>query len=249
MLAIPGYEIQEILGRGGMGIVYRARQTALHRDVAIKTIRAGAAADTDDQSRFRREAEAIGRLQHPHVVAIFDVGTCDGRPYFSMEYCPGGTLAQWRKTHTATLDEAVRLFTKVASGVAALHGLGIVHRDLKPQNVLLAADGEPKVSDFGLAKIESETRPEGAESTLTQTGALLGTPAYMAPEQALGEAKRVGPPADVHALGRSCTSCLSERRRSGERARSKSCGASLKTSRSPRAGSAPRFRAISNSCA
>jgi tRNA A-37 threonylcarbamoyl transferase component Bud32 len=200
-LAIPGYEIHEILGRGGMGIVYRARQTALRRDVAIKTIRSGAAADADEQSRFRREAEAIGRLQHPHVVAIFDVGTCDGRPFFSMEYCPGGSLAQWRRSHTPSLDEAVRLFAKIAAGVAALHGLGIVHRDLKPQNVLLAADGEPKVSDFGLAKLASESRLEGAESTLTQTGALLGTPAYMAPEQALGEAKRVGPPADVHALG------------------------------------------------
>lgn len=201
VIEIPGYEMLGVLGRGGMGIVYRARQTALRREVAIKTIRSGAGADRDDQTRFRREAESIGRLQHPHVVAIFDVGEFRGCPYFSMEYCPGGTLAQWRKSHTPTLDEAVRLFAKIAAGVAALHGLGIVHRDLKPQNVLLAANGEPKVSDFGLAKIAADEQAEGVDATLTQTGALLGTPAYMAPEQALGQAKRVGPAADVHALG------------------------------------------------
>ena len=192
---IAGYEIEGELGRGAMGVVYRARQVRLNRPCALKVILAGAHADPVAAVRFLAEAEAVARLQHPHIVQIHHIGEADGLPFFELEYVEGGSLDRrldgtpWPARRAATLVEAL------ARGVAEAHRLGIVHRDLKPRNILLAADGTPKVADFGLAKVLD------AESGLTATESILGSPSYMAPEQAEGKAKQVGPLADVYALG------------------------------------------------
>ena len=193
--AIPGYEIVGELGRGGMGVVYQARQVGANRLVALKMIIAGEYASPDIVLRFRTEATAIARLQHPHVVNVYDVSEYAGRPYFSMEYCPAGTLSG---NGPAAPQAAAETVSKLARGMAAAHAAGIVHRDLKPANILIGADGEPKIADFGLAK---RTTPDGTANGMTRTGAVMGTPSYMAPEQAFGDSKNVGPPADVYALG------------------------------------------------
>jgi eukaryotic-like serine/threonine-protein kinase len=193
--AVPGYEILGELGRGAMGVVYRARQEHLNRVVALKMILAGGHAGAAEVARFKTEAEAVARLQHPGIVQIYDVGAADGRPFFSLEYCPGGSLAQKLDGTPLPSREAARLVEQLARAVQAAHEAGIVHRDLKPANVLLAADGTPKVTDFGLAKkLDDSAGP-------TASGAVMGTPSYMAPEQAGGGTKRVGPAADVYALG------------------------------------------------
>jgi hypothetical protein len=195
LVDVPGYEVLGELGRGGMGVVYRARQTRANREVALKVVLAGDHAGAAELARFRAEAEAVARLQHPHVVAVFEVGEYAGRPFYSMELCPGGTLAA---AVGGPMDPraAATLVLKVARGVAAAHAAGVVHRDIKPGNVLLTADGDPKVADFGLAK-QLNAGPDGG---LTRTGAVVGTPSYMPPEQAAG-AREVGPAADVYALG------------------------------------------------
>jgi serine/threonine protein kinase len=203
--AVPGYEIRGELGRGGMGVVYQARQMGLDRLVALKVVLAGAHAGPDDLARFRREAEAIARLHHPNVVEIYEVGDRDGLPYFSMELCGGGSLAQQLAAGPLAPRRAAQLVETLARAVQAAHDAGVVHRDLKPANVLLAADGTPKVTDFGLAK-----RLDGT-TELTATGAIVGTPSYMAPEQASGDSKRVGPAADVYALGAVLYACLTGR--------------------------------------
>jgi predicted Ser/Thr protein kinase len=193
--APPGYEVERELGRGGMGVVYKARQTSLNRPVALKVILAGGHAGTDDLVRFRREAEAAAKLRHPNVVQVYEVGRFDGRPYFTLEYVEGGSLAKYARDPPSP-REAAAVVEQVARGVAHAHANGIVHRDLKPDNVLLdGPDRIPKVADFGLAK----TLDSG--DGLTATGAVMGTPSYMAPEQAAGDSKRVGPAADVWALG------------------------------------------------
>jgi serine/threonine-protein kinase len=203
--AVPGYELLGELGRGGMGVVYRARQVHANRDVALKMILSADHAAPSELVRFRTEAEAVARLQHPHIVAVFDVGEHAGRPYFSMELCPGGSLAGKLTDTPMSADEAARVVLKVARGVAAAHAAGVVHRDLKPHNVLLTADGDPKVADFGCAKVSGP-----GDKQLTATGAVIGTPSYMAPEQA-GGAKLVGPAADVYALGAILYECLTGR--------------------------------------
>jgi tetratricopeptide (TPR) repeat protein/predicted Ser/Thr protein kinase len=201
--AVPGYTVLEELGRGGMGIVYLAEQNALRRRVALKVIR-GEASGTDERIRFRAEAEAAARLAHPHIVSIYEVGESLGRPYFSMEYCPGGSLAKRLKENPLVAREAAQLVEMLARATQAAHEAKVIHRDLKPSNVLLSADGAPKISDFGLAK-------KLDDASLTQSGAILGTPSYMAPEQARGQGKDVGPPADLYALGAILYECLTAR--------------------------------------
>jgi tetratricopeptide (TPR) repeat protein/tRNA A-37 threonylcarbamoyl transferase component Bud32 len=192
---IPGYELVGELGRGGMGVVYRARQVRLNRPCALKMILAGSHATTDTSARFLAEAEAIARLQHPHIVQIHHIGEADGLPFFELEYLPGGSLDRQLDGTPWEPKRAARLADQLALGIAEAHRSGVVHRDLKPANVLLAADGTPKISDFGLAKTL------GSEAGLTRSEAIMGSPTYMAPEQAEGRAKSVGPAADIYALG------------------------------------------------
>lgn len=203
--AVPGYEILGELGRGGMGVVYQARQVKASRVVALKMILSRGHASYDDLARFKTEAEAIARLQHPNVVQIFEVGEQGGLPFFSLEFCEGGSLADKLRAGPLLPNDAARLVEQLARAMHAAHQAGIVHRDLKPQNVLLSADGTPKVSDFGLAK------RLGSDAGHTQTGAVLGTPSYMAPEQAGGNTKAIGPAADVYALGAILYECLTGR--------------------------------------
>jgi tetratricopeptide (TPR) repeat protein/predicted Ser/Thr protein kinase len=193
--AIPGYEVLGVLGRGGMGVVYQARQTALRRLVALKMILAGGHATDEQRARFRTEAEAAARLQNPNVVQIHEVGEHDGLPFFSLEFVDGGSLAKRLDGTPWPPRQAAQLVEVLARAVHAAHQRGIVHRDLKPANVLLTADGTPKVTDFGLAKVLDATAGP------TNTGAVLGTPSYMAPEQAGGYPHPTGPATDVYALG------------------------------------------------
>lgn len=192
---LPGYEILSTLGVGGMGIVYLARHVTLGRYVAVKMLLAGPFARRIERERLLREAKALAALRHPNIVSVHDVGEVEGRPYFTMEYMEGGPLAERLSGQPKAAAEAARITFTIAEAVACAHAQGIVHRDLKPANVLLAADGTLKVSDFGIAR-SAESGP-----TLTHTGARLGTPSYMAPEQALGRVREVGPATDVHALG------------------------------------------------
>jgi serine/threonine-protein kinase len=209
------FELLSELGRGGMGVVYKARQKSLDRVVALKMVREAHLASAADRARFQAEAEAAARLHHPNIVTVHEVGSVDGQAFFCMEYVEGRTLAQ-RVTADGPLPgrEAARLVATIARAVHHAHTQGVVHRDLKPSNVLLSGTGnrepgadsgssvpgsrfpvpEPKVTDFGLAK-----RTDRAES-LTRTGAAVGTPSYMAPEQAVGR-KDVTPAADVYSLG------------------------------------------------
>jgi WD40 repeat protein len=204
-LTVAGYEILGELGRGGMGVVYKARQVALNRVVALKMVLAGGHAGEADLARFRAEAEAIARLQHPHIVQIHEVGQTEGRPFFALEYCPGGNLEKRLGGTPLPPKEAARLVETLARAVDAAHRAGIVHRDLKPANVLLTSDSQPKVTDFGLAK------KLDAGTGQTASGAVMGTPSYMAPEQAGGHSKQVGPSADVYALGAILYECLTGR--------------------------------------
>jgi serine/threonine protein kinase len=217
--SVPGYEVLEELGRGGMGVVYKARQVKLDRLVALKMILASQSADLE---RFRTEGGAVARLQHPNIVQIYEVGEHAGRPYLVLEYVQGGSLAEKMKGAPLPPREAAALLVPLANAVQHAHAQGIVHRDLKPANVLLASwrceppqkapvagcplgantPGSPsldlftpKIADFGLAK---RLDVEGGQ---TQTGAVLGTPSYMAPEQAEGRLADVGPATDVYALG------------------------------------------------
>jgi mono/diheme cytochrome c family protein len=191
---IPGYEILRIIDRGGMGVVYEARQIELGRTVAIKMI-SGAHVRPKHLARFRVEAEAAARLQHANFVQIFHVGEVNGRPFFSMEYVAGGSLADRLTRSPLAAREAAGLVETLARAVHAAHECGIVHRDLKPSNVMLADDGTPKIADFGLAKLLDD------DSSHTHTGEILGTPSYMAPEQAEGNKDQIGPATDVYALG------------------------------------------------
>lgn len=188
------YELLEELGRGEMGTVYRARQRRLGRLVALKLL-AERFEGRGQRSRFQDECHAIGRLSHPNIVQVFDSGEWRGRPYLALELVDGPTLAGEMKRRPFSPREAARLLATLARAIDYAHGQGIVHRDLKPANILFAQDGTPKIADFGLAKLLD------TDASHTQTGAILGTPAYMAPEQALGQVSRIGPTTDVHALG------------------------------------------------
>jgi serine/threonine protein kinase len=192
---VPGFKVLAELGRGGMGVVYQARDLNLDRDVALKMMLAGGHADAEQSARFLAEARAAARLQHPNVVQIHEIGEHQGAPYFSLEYVDGGTLAARLKVATPSDMEAARLVELLARTVHYAHERGIVHRDLKPANILLSSNDIPKIADFGLAKILSE------DGGLTHTGAILGTLNYMAPEQAAGTPGAIGPATDIYALG------------------------------------------------
>jgi serine/threonine protein kinase len=190
------YELLSEIARGGMGVVYRARQTALDRVVALKMILAGRLATADDVARFRTEAEAAAKLQHPNIVAVHDVGACDGQHYFTMEYIEGISLDQRLAQGPLACKVAARYVRILARAVAYAHKQGILHRDLKPSNILIDAEDEPHITDFGLAK-----RLGPQSSGQTRSGAILGTPSYMSPEQAQGKTNELGPACDVYSLG------------------------------------------------
>ncbi|MEN6557907.1 MAG: serine/threonine-protein kinase, partial [Thermoguttaceae bacterium] len=189
------YELVRELGRGGMGVVYEARQKGLDRSVAIKMILAGHLASPELVRRFQAEARAAARLRHSHIVAIHDVGQWNGQDYFAMEYVDGPSLAERIAAGPVDPSQAVRWVAAVARAVEHLHQHGVVHRDLKPSNILLDANEQPFVTDFGLAKIFAE------QEDRTATGVIAGTPSYMSPEQAAGRPAEVGPASDVFSLG------------------------------------------------
>jgi serine/threonine protein kinase len=230
-LHVLGYEILLELGRGGMGVVYKAKQQKLNRIVALKMILAGGHASEADLARFLAEAEAVAQMQHPNIVQLFESGQHDGLPYFTLEFISGGSLSQQLGGIPLPPIDAARLVEQIARGIYYAHQRGIVHRDLKPANILLASGGReppagaadsttkcttggsrppladctPKITDFGLAK-----RVESG-SGLTASGAIMGTPSYMAPEQAGGGGKHVGPAADIYAMGAILYECLTGR--------------------------------------
>ena len=189
------YELIDEIARGGMGVVYRARQRSLNRVVAVKMILAGRLAGEAQVQRFYAEAEAAANLQHPNIVAIHDVGTIDKQHYFSMEFVEGYSLADAIKTGSLTPNESATLLRIISDAIHFAHERGVIHRDLKPQNILIDTNGQPRVTDFGLAK-----RVEN-DSELTTTGAILGTPSYMSPEQADAQHAEVGTVSDVYSLG------------------------------------------------
>ena len=220
--AVPGYQILGELGRGGMGIVYRARQLALHRTVALKMVLSGAHTSAKSLARFRSEAEVIARLQHPNIVQIYDVGEAAGQPYFVLEFVGGGSLAQRLDGTPLPARAAAQLVKTLAWAVHAAHANGVVHRDLKPANILLSpADSRPtnendvvnrdadrawlgaipKITDFGLAKSSDGESDSSGPRDPTVSGDLLGTPHYLAPEQAATPRQPVGPGADIYSLG------------------------------------------------
>jgi len=198
-LTPPGYEVIEVLGRGGMGIVYRAKQLGLERVVALKMIIAGAHASAEDRSRFQAEAEAVAAIHHPGIVQVYQSDTHEGLPFLAMELCAGGSLSDRLRGMPLPPAEAARMVESMARAIEHAHSKGVIHRDLKPANVLLDDKGEPKITDFGLAKrLQRED--------VTVTGAVMGTPSYMPPEQARGD--KVGPLADVYSLGATLYECL-----------------------------------------
>jgi eukaryotic-like serine/threonine-protein kinase len=216
--ALTGYEILEEMGRGGMGVVYKARQISLNRLVAVKLIRDGALASDQDRTRFRIEAEAAARMTHPHIVRIYEMGEDQGRPYLAMELIEGGSLEQHLNGQPVEPRQAAELLRALALAIDHAHQRHIVHRDLKPANILLSAQSSlhsaqktgiplstehsalsilfPKITDFGLAK-----RLDRDSTAVTRDGTVLGTAAYMAPEQAAGRVHEIRPAVDIYALG------------------------------------------------
>ena len=222
------YELIEEIGRGGMGVVYKARQKGLDRIVAVKMILSNHLASTDQVERFYTEARAAAKLQDPRIVGIHDVGQIDGQHYFAMEYVSGPSLAQLLTQGPIEPDQAARFVMIVARAIGRLHRLGVVHRDLKPSNILLDNAGLPCVTDFGLAKMLSQGGHE------TRSGAIVGTPSYMAPEQAVGRSGTVGPlSATSTPWARSSTNCSPAVLRSTRRTRWIRWSRSSKASRPP----------------
>jgi serine/threonine-protein kinase len=211
MPQVPGYEVEAVLGRGGMGVVYKARDLALKRAVALKMLAAGHPHPAE-RARLRAEAEAVARLQHPNIVQIHEVGEADGRPFIALEFVAGGSLDERLAGRPLPPRDAARLVAALAEAMHLAHSRNLVHRDLKPGNVLLAGEAgtpvgqcQPKVTDFGLV------RQLDADSGQTFDGLVIGTPSYMAPEQAEGRARSAGPAADVYALGAILYECLTGR--------------------------------------
>src|SRR6516225_7905253 len=189
------YELLEEIGRGGQGVVYRAHQKSLNRTVALKVVGLGPWTTEAHLKRFRREAEAAASLEHACIVPIYEVGERDGQCYFSMKFVEGGQLDEVVKRESISIRGAVELIAKVARTVHYAHEHGILHRDIKPGNILLDQNGEPHLTDFGLARLVE------TESTVTRTLAVLGTPSYMAPEQAVGNNAAITGATDVYGLG------------------------------------------------
>lgn len=204
------YEILGEIARGGMGVVFKARQQSLHRLVALKMILAGRLADDADVERFRREAQAAGRLKHPNVVAVHEVGEHEGRHYFSMDFVDGRSLSDIVREAPLAPLRAARVMRSVAEAVEFAHQQGTLHRDLKPANVLLTADDVPHVTDFGLAKM-LDSVDDDSRAELTASGQILGTPSHMSPEQAAGRQALVGIASDVYSLGSTLYACLTGR--------------------------------------
>ena len=192
---VTGYDLLGELGRGGMGVVYKARHRKLNRTVALKMILDGLHASGEDMRRFQLEAEAVAKLQHPNIVEIYDVSEHEGRPYIALEFADGGTLDDKIAGKPQDAQDSAELVESLAGAMQLAHENDIIHRDLKPANILLTSEGIPRITDFGLAKRMDD------DSTQTRSGSLLGTPSYMAPEQAGGKSDLIGPPADIYALG------------------------------------------------
>lgn len=192
---IGNYDVLSELGRGGMGIVYKARDRRLGRVVALKVVLAGGHAGSTERQRFQFEVEASARLQHPNIVQVHEVGEEGGRPFMAMEFCPGGSLEDQIRDSPQPPRDAAQLVATLAGALHEAHQAGIVHRDVKPANVLLAANGAPKLADFGLAKSLND------EDGLTRTGAIMGSLGYMAPEQAIGRTRDATPATDIYSLG------------------------------------------------
>jgi serine/threonine-protein kinase len=189
------FELLDEVGRGGMGVVYRARQKSLDRSVAIKMILSSHLASEDQVRRFQAEAKAAAGLSHPNIVNVYEVGVAHGQHYFAMQYVPGRSLAQWIAADDFDLQAGLRLLVPIARAVDHLHRHGILHRDLKPSNILIDPQGQPFVTDFGLAKVFA------GDSQQTATGFIAGTPSYMAPEQAWPGSAPIGPACDIYSLG------------------------------------------------
>ena len=194
------YEILDELGAGGMGVVYKARQKALKKIVALKMIKRGQLASEHEVLRFQAEARAAARLDHPGIVTVHEVGVHQGQHYYAMDFVGGGSLSQLQRDEPVPISRAAELLQQLAAAMHYAHSQGIVHRDLKPANILLTTQGVPRITDFGLAKrlwFDDESR--GAD--LTETGQILGTASYMSPEQAAGKTQLVGPLTDIYSLG------------------------------------------------
>ena len=189
---IGRYEIKGELGRGGMATVYRAYDPSFEREVAIKVLPRELMHDPQFRDRFRREIKTIASLEHPAIVPVYDVGEEDGVPYFVMRYMPGGSLSQWIEKGKFSLEDAARIIERLSSALAYAHKVGLIHRDLKPDNILFDNNGDPFISDFGVAKITNSS------TNMTGSG-IIGTPAYMSPEQAQGE--KVDNRSDIYGLG------------------------------------------------
>ena len=207
------YELLAELGRGGMGIVYKARQLSLNRVVALKMVLGGELASPANLARFEAEAQAVARLDHPQIVPVYEVGQHAGQPYFAMRYVSGRTLAQLLSTGPLSAREAAELLLPVCHAIHYAHRQGVLHRDIKPSNILIDRDGRPHVTDFGLAKqVDAAKRADGGPQVdvakppdiaaqLTMSGAIIGTPSYMAPEQVAGSRGKLSPASDVYSLG------------------------------------------------
>lgn len=199
------YELLEELGRGGMGVVYKAQQLSLNRTVAVKMLLAGTMASEEEVRRFYAEAEAAAKLEHPHIVPVYDVGEHNGTHYFCMAYIRGRSLHDILREQPLPAKQAAEFLAKVAAAIAYAHEQGVLHRDLKPHNILVDEHNEPRVTDFGLAK------RTGADADMTATGQIIGTPSYMPPEQALADRDRIGPRSDVYSLGATLYACITGR--------------------------------------